>query len=514
MAKSTKTPPKSDNITEFPASESSVAVEEPPEPRDTSAETPEPAPKTEQPPPKGPGRPKKTDESPQSDFFQQVAAVRPSDWGTRIYLYLYQLEPVCDLKKSGGKAYLMRYEEPITDEHRIMIEQGSGRYRFILAKNKISADASNELARYEFEIYNRLYPPKLNREAWVPDPRNRRWEVLLPKEPPPPPPAAAAETVLEGIRLGNELRKEAREEMKAEAPAAPAAAPAPVDPWAAAERILNMRSENPMVTILQTQMTSQAAALEAERERSFKAAEAAREREFKLQQDLIAARTAAAPAAQKSVLDQIMDFAADDAKLDRIKKVAGVFGFGMDGGGRAARTTPLDVMREVVNSPFGAQLGTGVSNLLTNLVSHTDAPNGIGVVQTLHPIPANGAGAPTNATHESETQRIQRIASAITNPMIGEFFDLDEPGNVFAERVFDFWPSDFLFLQHLGPDTIVNLYKDHNKPLWNYLTADPVKGNREAAFRKFITDFCAWSADEEPTTPADGFEEQQEKATV
>jgi hypothetical protein len=514
MANSSKGTPKAANITEFPAADSSVAVAEQAEPRDTGAESPEPVAQTVQPVPKGPGRPKKTDESPQSDFFQQVAAVRSTDWGTRIYLYLYQLEPVCDLKKSGGKAYLMRYEEPITDEHRIMIEQGSGRYRFILAKNKISADASNELARYEFEIYNRLYPPKLNREAWVPDPRNRRWEVLLPKEPTPQPAAGATDSVLEGIRLGNEIRKEAREELRAEAPAATTpATPTAIDPWTAAEKILNMRSENPMAEFMKAQMQLMHTSMESERTRAFQAAESARQREFELQKQLLEAKYK--PVEQsKGLLDQVFEMAADDTKMERVRKIAGLFGLG-DGGGRAPRTTPLDVVREVVNSPFGSQLGQGLGTLLTNLTQPAAAtPNGnTAPAPTLNPAPP---GAPV--THETDTQKIARIAQAVTRVMIEEYFDQGDSAEDFAIWMDNGHPDDLEFLRKLGADTLVNLYQQHNPQLWQHLTAHPQMGNREQKFRAFVRDVLAWNPEAEtesaPTSATrdtgDGFEPQGE----
>jgi hypothetical protein len=490
MAKTTKTPDKSDNLTPFPVSESSVAIAEPPEPRDTAVETLEPVPQLAQSAPKGPGRPKKTDESPQSDFFQQVASVRPSDWGTRIYLYLYQLEPVCDLKKSGGKAYLMRYEEPITDEHRVMLEQGSGRYRFILAKNKISPEASNEVARYEFEIFNRNYPPKLVREAWVPDPRNRRWEALLPKEPEVKP-AAAAETVMDAIRLGVDLAKENRADpVQITTPVA-----TPVDPWSAAEKILNMRSDNPMVEIMKAQMEAQAKALEAERERQFKAAEAAKQREFELQKELTTARSGNS-IAPKGLIDQITELAGVADKLEPLKKL---FGWGSpngtsaDGGSaRHVKTTILDLVGDHLPKVLDA------FSPLIQVAAH----------KIMNPaLAVNGTHAQSTTTVQVPgTDAFQEFLRTVATPKMLMYFRIamhekgpgpQVSGENLADLIYGLFPEHFENLQKFthpmlpglsGPAAIITAYR--NAPsVWAEV------GPNEAKFSEFVHAFCAWKPD-------------------
>jgi len=173
-------------------------------------------------------------------------------------------------------------------------------------------------------------------------------------------------------------------------------------------------------------------------------------------------------------------------------------------------------MREVVNSPFGAQLGHGVSNLLTNLVARAEAPqpNGMGnQPQTLHPAPPNGNGV----THESDQAKIQRIANTVTRVMVGEYFDREMEGGDFASWMFDGYPEDLEFIRKLGADTIVNLYRDHNAQLWQHITFPK---DREADFRKFMQEVCSWTVpvdeDEEAPGPkaasADGFEEEESHA--
>jgi hypothetical protein len=253
-----------------------------------------------------------------------------------------------------------------------------------------------------------------------------------------------------------------------------------------------MRSENPMVAILQQQMKDAAAATEAERDRAFKAAESAREREFKLQEQLLTARSAP----QKSFMDQLRELADMGDKLDPIKKL---LGFGAEVvTGRAVRTTAYDVVRDIASSPFGANLGQGLGVLLSNLAS-TQAPAGPAqpMRPQLVPNPAfHNGGTPTK---ESDEQRIQRIGQQITQPMLYEFFLKDESGATFAERMFDMWPEDYIFLRTLGAENIVNRYRQF-APAW------AVIGPKEPDFITFIQEFCKWdpNEDEGPAPPHDG----------
>jgi hypothetical protein len=506
MANSRKQPPKQSRpgtITEFPQPENTVAVADLPEGFEPTPETPPETPQAAAPPKRGRGQPKKTDPPVETNFFQRVAAVPAADWGTRVYLYLYQIEPVCDLKQSGGKAYLMRYQEPVRDEHQIMLEQGSGKYRLVLAYNKISPQASNEMARYDFEIYNPKYPPKIPREVWVNDQRNRRWEALLPEKPTPAA-AGAASTMVEAMQLVNEIRGSVREEMGAtEQPAdaqspsemvqtfkamkeilqpTPAAgttaATAPVDPFDTAAKIMAMRANDPMMAVMMTLLTN-----------ANTANEAARQREYELLQ-----KQAAAPPA-KGLLDQLLELAALGDKLDPLKKL---FGFGngtAELAGRAARTTGLDVVRDLVTGPAGERLAQGIGVLIGNLASAT-TPNGK-PAPTLIPNPAlnNGAMPPQESTEE----RINRIGETVTRPMLAEYFMKNASGAEWAQAMFDLWPEDYVFMRTLGAENLVNRYRRYPQA-WNIIAY------READFITFITEFCAWDPNTEdaPAPPANG----------
>jgi hypothetical protein len=447
------------------------------------------------------------------EFFARVAAVPEADWGTRACIYVYMSEPVVNPKTFGENRYLLKSSAPLLDLEWLKQEYGSFRGWMTLNLRKVvrkdGEPPTDEIDRLNFEIYDPKFPPKIPRAAWVNDTKNRRWEALLPPEPTSS--SAAAASLLDSIKVYKEIRNEVKQEtpeppdvsdqtkstletmkLAKELFGTPASTIAPKDPLELAVSIATtmtqMRAENPMVEILRDE-------LKAMRE----AAEKAREREFQLQKEILDAK-AAPKADSKSMLDQLLDFAADDQKLERVKRLAGIFGLG-EVVGRTVKTTGFDVVREIFNSPFGANLGQGLGTWLSA------SANGVPVNGTApNPAPQfNPPGA------ESDQARIQRIASAITNPMINEFFDPGEPGDVFAERVFDMWPDDFRFLQRLGADTIVGLYREHNQQLWTHLTNHPKLGNREQAFRAFVKDFCTWNPDQEPATAAqpvdDGFTE-------
>jgi hypothetical protein len=126
------------------------------------------------------------------------------------------------------------------------------------------------------------------------------------------------------------------------------------------------------------------------------------------------------------------------------------------------RTSAYDVIRDIASSPFGASLGQGLGMLVSNLAiagSQPPAMNGA-------PRPAGPVLVPNpGATAENPEQRIQRIGQTITTPMLYEFFLKDESGATWAERMFDMWPEDYIFMRTLGPENIVQRYRQFG-PAW------------------------------------------------
>jgi hypothetical protein len=121
-----------------------------------------------------------------------------------------------------------------------MIDYGSGRYRLQLVHRKPAADKSDAIDTTEIEIYNPKYPPLIPRDVWMNDPRNKRWEALLPPKKEPEAPGNNASTVLlESMKVVNEIRKDARGDAPPPAPPAPP----PPDPVAQFRSMLQTAKE-------------------------------------------------------------------------------------------------------------------------------------------------------------------------------------------------------------------------------------------------------------------------------
>jgi len=196
-------------------------------------------------------------------LFDRVRQIPQADWGTRAFIYVYCLEPICDLKMGGEKKYLVKSKQPIYDEDAIMMDYGSGKYRLQLVYRKPAADKSDQIDACEIEIYNPKYPPKIPQSVWMNDPRNARWLALIPKEQPPKPDTPMG-SITETFKVFSDMRKDVREELK---PATDAIAK--VDPVASAlsmaKDLLQMRADNPMVDVMKEELKAMREEIAAER---------------------------------------------------------------------------------------------------------------------------------------------------------------------------------------------------------------------------------------------------------
>jgi len=517
MAKSRTNEEKSRNVTTLPvtlqdteetaeSSKSAVPPEYPP--MAPPAGKPDTAPtKTG----RATGRPPKTALPTETPFFQWLQTIPKEDWGTRVYLYLYVLEPICNLKQSGGKAYLMRYSEPVADEHEIMLQHGSGCYRLMASYNKITPEQGNELRRHEFEVYNKQYPPTIPKEAWIADPRNRKWEALLPKEKPQAA-TTGLETFVDVMRATNEIRREIREEVAPPTQEKPTATtPAElktVDPWEAASKILQMRSENPMVDILKSQLEASAKSIEAERQRQFDADQKARDREFKLQQDLLTAKTQA-PVQQKGILEQLAELAGALDKFEPLKKL-----FGLANGSEAAPARPtkmgaLDFLAEVLPKVFESPLANAAAAKLMQPGPGPSANQGAG-------LPGNPAMRPVQPVPPADM--FMRFVQEIVTPKMLLFLDAGQDGEDFADWLAAGFPEYFDRIKNfshplmpglVGAPAIINAYKQ-TAEVWMKLA------HREEQFTRFVTAVCAFDPNKEErdedisqTPPTTRFEDQE-----
>lgn len=490
------------NVTEMPPQEGQVAPNIATESAPESA-TPASSP-SRRPPNKG-GRPKVSAANPPNpdpSFFKKVAAISAEDWGTRAYMYCYIDEPVCVAKTWGQYSYALKLKQPILDLEMLKERYGSHKGWLSLNTRKSGKDATDQIDRYEYEIFDPLCPPKIPRGAWANDTRNDRWRALLPAEVPPP--NAAATSLMDSIKVYKEIRDEVRDEREepetpfdqtrstletmklAKELFAPAATPStttdkPADPFDTAKKIMDMRTNDPMIALLLARMDSQ-----------DKAAEEARKREYELMKEL--RQKEATPA--KGLLDQLIELAAMGDKLEPLKKLFG-FGNGTEVAGRAARTTGLDVVRDLVTGPAGATLAQGIGVLISNLASATAANPASAKAPPvfINAQQPNGTILPV----ENAEQRIQRIGETVTRPMLGEYFMKNATGAEWAQAMFDLWPEDYVFMRTLGAENLVNRYR-------RFPEAWAVIGYREQDFIKFIGEFCAWdpNADEGAIPPGNG----------
>src|ERR1035441_3317920 len=157
-------------------------------------------------------------------FFDRVRKGTKADWGTRAFIYVYCLEPICDLRQGGEKKYLVRIQAPVEDENFLMADYGSGKYRLTLVHRKPAGDKADTMDTIDVEIYNPKYPPKIPRSVWMADRRNERWAALLPKEEPPVPPTGLG-TITDAFDTFTKIQ----DNIRAQTPTAPPPLPPPDD---------------------------------------------------------------------------------------------------------------------------------------------------------------------------------------------------------------------------------------------------------------------------------------------
>jgi hypothetical protein len=325
--------------------------------------------------------------------WDRVRSIPKLDWGTRAFLYIYCLEPICDLKGGGEKKYLVKLKQPIFDEDPIMIDYGSGKYRLQLVYRKPAADKSDQVDSWEIEIYNPKYPPKIPQTVWMNDPRNERWAALLPKDEPPAAPPTPLGSIGETFKVFSDMRKDVREELKPTTPAATSENPV-ATALSMAKDLLQMRADNPMVDILRDQMNALRTEMKEERDRG---------REL---QDRLMQGKAGPPA---SGVDTAIEF------MNKLQPLIDKFGPKLTEAagnvvGRASRPRPLEQMIDI-----GLPILGDVLKPFANLIA---------MKMAAAPQPANGAypapAAPT--TIQQPPQPGIAAAPAPAQPRLIQFF--------------------------------------------------------------------------------------------
>lgn len=416
--------------------------------------------------------------------------VPKGDWGPRANIYLYRVEPVIDRTRSGDTKYINCYAEPI-NEDRIMGDYGSGRYKLILNFRKPGAATGDIIDSDYWDIMNMKYPPKIPLGEWTDDPRNKKWAWAkeangIPTAPPPQSAAAGLDSLVDVLRVSNEMRREMREEVQTATPPAPAA-PVAADPFDTAKKIMEMRANDPMVAALMQRL-----------EAMDRAQEAARAREFDLQKEL-RQQTSKPAEPSKSLVDQAVELAGAVEKLTPLKAL---FGLGGNGAAavetvRAGRTGWLDVTRDLGTKFFESDLASGVGQWLGAMAQRS-------VGGPMQPNPAQ-----PQVQQKDEAAVFDTFIREVVNPTLLRQYSRGFGGDDFAGWMFDAFPDRLKQLQSLtharmpgqkGAPVIIaayqNLYPDTYKPLI-------AQRDGEASFAQFVQEFCAWKPEEETQEPID-----------
>jgi hypothetical protein len=443
------------------------------------------------------------------DFFKLVKSVPKEDWGTRAFIYVYVTEPICDLKQSNTKSYLTRSSAPI-DLEQLMTDFGSFKGYMTLNRRKAGDEGADLIDRYDFEIYNPKYPPKIPKEAWAKDPRNRKWEALLAPEAPQPQATGSAAEMLqlflnmqeqlserEQGNSASEILDTATKLIELTKPKADA-----TDPWAAAEKILSMRSENPMVTILMQQLTEMR-----------KEAEAARQREFELQKEMRQPKSDSG-----GLMEQLKNLA---ALKDTLKTLWGL----PDAATAAAAAAPvvrsrmsgtLEFLQAVIPQVVQSPIVNAIAHRLMNPMP-TPPPG-------MQPPGAPAVQQPAQQPANTPQQDMMRFIVETLTPAMLSYLEEGADGSRFAEWLYAGYPDHLLSIQtiknpammpgQVGAPVIMGFYRQPQ--FWQRiagpqsvtlqdgkrvaLTAAELPA-REAEFQKFVEDFCKWSPDEGEETP-------------
>lgn len=423
-------------------------------------------------------------------FFDHVQAIPFEDWGTRAKIRVYRLAPLIDRLRGSECKFICIYMEAISED-KLKADHGSGRYRLYLAYKGATDQGDRDLDRIELDILDPKFPPNVPAGEWMDDPRNKIWAWGKPAGapgptypipgvnapyPPQPQGQQPVESVLEGMRLATEIRKDVRDEMKTETPATPSP-PQTVDPWAAAERILNMRSENPMVTILQKQIEAMQTTMDRERD-SFE----------KLQGEFFQAQISALKSQLGEKPKNLIEQAAELAQA--AEKLKGLFGMT---GTAAEAAAPIKSRMNGWMELATELVPTVINSPIINALAQRLAPTATPPPQTINVQPqVNGAQTPAAAQQE-----LFEFVNRSVTPALIEYLQTGNSGGAFAEWLYNGFPQRLTELQNVthpmlpnlkGAPVIVQLYQ--HSPAWAELSKYPT-------FPTFVDEFCKWAPEEE-----------------
>jgi hypothetical protein len=428
-------------------------------------------------------------------FQSQMNSIEEADWGTRAQIYLYRTEPIIDRTRGGDKKYIMCYHEPI-NEDKVLIEHGSGKYKAMLAFRKQGDGKADELAAWYFSILNPKFPPKIPPGEWLDDPRNKKWAwakqygAIDPTAPAPAAPSAIGDMV-GAFQVFNQIEETASRRAKEAQPATPPAPAAPAtDPMLAAmtlaEKLLTIRADNPMVTMMSEQLTAMRAELAAQRARSDMLTDKLSEK----------AKEADKPADPLLTIKTI---------FETFKSVRNEAADIMPGNGGRSRLGPwMEFFQPVLPSLMETLKPVAVA-----IAQQAMAPN---------PAQQHAAGQPQQPPNSMgrtgvympapppQPQDFGAFLDLITPRMLHFLRDYDDPAPSFASWLHDGWGET----AQRAIDTIVSFGGPPALIAW-YRTSKywPAIAPIEPQFTEFLAAVIAWKPEpdesdaEEPTPPVD-----------
>lgn len=483
-----------------------------------------------------PGRPKMRQKlDPGASVWDQIAARPKEEWLNRhTYVYLYRKEPFNAVRSEGESTYEMKYFEAI-DIDTVMRRHGSGKYYLMLKTRPQGAPKDVTVGDLLFTIRNAEFPPVMSGDAWKKDSRNADWVALLPKEAPklPEPPSNDPTKMLDTFltiqdRISERMQQPGNNAEPQQAPATQLESlvnaasriaemtgsketpgNGTAEAISLAEKIVTMRTENPMVTILTSQIERLQQSLERQRETQIQA----------LQAEISALKANPNPAKSEG------DFVETLNKLANAKEtISKLLGINPEAAAPIRSRMPawMEFARDIVPEVLHAPIVNGIANVLMQPKPNAPTPgNAFASRPAPGPIaPQNPATAPPPAPAPNDTQELINLVQTLTPAMLGYLRDQLE-GSMFASWMNAGFEREYQRLANIevpmlpgqkGAPVIVAFYRQ--SPHWQQIMA--ACGGDEAKFTRFIEDFCHWNPERDtddgsPTVEGQTFSDSEEE---
>lgn len=410
------------------------------------------------------------DASKTATFLKKMGTYSSEDWGARIKVYCYRVEPVIDRTRSGELKYIMSYSEPISED-RLLADHGSGRYKLILNFRKPGVEVGDEIDSVYIEIMNPKFPPKMSLGDWVDDARNKKWawakEILEDQERKKATPQVA-ESVTDQLRVFNEIQDSAIERARANTPTQ-------ADPVQMFKGFMDLMpkpapaSENGMFTAMVAMMTQQ----------------------MQQQGQIMQAQIAAGQAEAKELRSELREMRTKPNGLGTFKEIIG-----------EVKTLMPDI-KEFFPAADARPRGTPWWVGTLERIAEGVAPVIPLVVQQMM---ANANAQRQPQTHQNGAQPVMRPGVAAPQPQqtttpgtqidvdaaLLSAMDADRTGEDFADFLNTMYGDDgrrlYTGLVQMGELGLIQLIQ--SRPIWDRL------GPHQARLPEFVKQFIAWDTPE------------------